>query len=189
MKKTDNRDDASPLELLKAFQEGRETFQQARAKMMAKKAQFPKIFQALGELAVKAAQSESELTITLCDLIVGPITDPKIVNPDVVNAIAQEKRSFPVLADLVKKLFDARVKDYKKRKPFHSAIEEAKTLMKERGSRIHGSWSLDYTTEKVAYFAHKATHESVDPKDIEAIVKKIKDCKERIYLTFRKAKS
>ena len=63
-----------------------------------------------------------------------PITDPKMANPNVVNAIARERRSFPVLADLVKKLFDARVKDAKSAKPFHSVIEEAKTLMKERVS-------------------------------------------------------
>jgi hypothetical protein len=186
MDESDHQDDTSLAELIKSFQEGRATFEQVRAKMATKQAQFPKIFQALGELAVESAQLESELTITLCELVVGPM-DPKRVNVEVVNAIAQERRSFPVLANLVKKLFNAYIKDEERRKPFHATLGEAMKLMEERGSRIHGFWSLDYSTDKVAYFAHKAVRESVNPEDIEAIVKKVKDCKGKIYSTFVKA--
>jgi hypothetical protein len=156
MDENDQQGTPTMAELLKAWKEGRANFEKMRARMSAKKAKFPKIYQALGELAVESTQLETELTITLCQLVIGPIIDPKQVNPDVVNAIAQEKRSFPVLANLVKKLFNARIKDQNKRKPFHDALTEAKDLMTVRGWHIHGSWTLDYSTEKVAYFAHKA---------------------------------
>jgi hypothetical protein len=168
---------AQVVDPLKAFQDIREKFK-------VKKARFPKILQALGELAVESTQLEMELRIVLCQLLTARHPE---MNPDVVNAIAQERRKFEALADLVKKLFNVHIKDEKKRKPFHNAIGEAKSLMTERGHRIHGSWSLDYTTDKVAYFAHKAGGESVDPEDIEAIVKKIRACRDRIYETLLKA--
>jgi len=168
------------VNLPKALLDNRELFQKVRAK----KTRFPRILQALGELAVESSQLERELQIALCQLLTAG--HPKM-NPDVVNAIAQEKRPFGKLADLVKELFNARIVDEEKRKPFHAALNEAKKLMEERGNRIHGSWSLDYTTDKVAYFAHKATSESVDPEDIETIVKKIQTCKDHICENLFKA--
>jgi hypothetical protein len=159
-------------------------FPDIREKFKEKKARFPKVLQALGELAVESTQLEGELKIVLCQLLTARHPD---TNPDVVNAIAQERRKLEALADLVKKIFNAHIEDEKKRKPFHEALAEAKTLMTERGKRIHGSWSLDYTTDKVAYFAHKATSESVDPEDVEAIVSKIQICRRRIYETMVKA--
>lgn len=168
------------VNLPKALLDIRELFQKVRAK----KTRFPKILQALGELAVESTQLEGELKIALCQLLTAGHPE---MNPDVVNAIAQERRTFDKLADLVKELFNARIVDEEKRKPFHAALSEAKKLMAERGNRIHGSWSLDYTTDKVAYFAHKATRESVDPEDIETVVKKIQACKDRIYETLFKA--
>jgi hypothetical protein len=175
----DERDEnsAQVIDPLKAFQDIREKFK-------AKKTMYPKVLQALGALAVESTQLEMELRIVLCQLLTARHPE---MNPDVVNAIAQERRKFEALADLVKKLFNAHIKDEKRRKPFHNALAEAKSLMTERGHRIHGSWSLDYTTDKVAYFANKTRTESVNPEDVEAIVKKIQACKDRIYETLVKA--
>jgi hypothetical protein len=100
----------------------------------------------LGELAVESSQLESELKIALCQLLTAGHPE---MNPDVVNAIARERRPFGKLVDLVKELFNARIIDEEKRKPFHAALRGAKKLMEERGNRIHGSWSLDYTTDKL----------------------------------------
>jgi hypothetical protein len=175
-----DKNKAQAVGLPKALRDNREAFEKIRAK----NARFPEIFQALGKLAVESTQLEAELKITFCQLLTIGHAE---MHPDVVNAIAQERRPFAKLAELVKKLFDAYVKDEKKRKPFHAALKEANKLMEERGNRIHGFWSLDYTTDKVAHFAHKATRESVDPEDIEKIVKKMQVCKDSIYGTLVKA--
>jgi hypothetical protein len=175
------------LELIRAFQAGKGGFEQIRARMNRKQERFPEIYRALGELAVEATKLESELTITLCQLLVGPIKDPKSINVDVVNAIASERRSFPQLADFVQKIFNAYVTDKDARKDLQSVLEEAKNLMKSRGQHIHGHWNLDYTTDKVAQLAHKAVYQSVDPEDLQAIVDKIKDCRLRILPTVTQA--
>src|SRR5467141_2707747 len=112
------------VNLPKALLDNRELFQKK-----AKKTRFPRILQALGELAVESSQLERELKIALCQLLTG---DHPEMNPNVVNAIAQERRPFGKLADLVKELFNARVVDKEKRKPFHAALKEADKLMKER---------------------------------------------------------
>jgi hypothetical protein len=171
---------AQAMNAPKALRDSREAFR----KVKAKEARFPKILQALGELAVESTQLEDELKIAVSELLNPTHSE---VNLDVVNAIAQERRTFDKLADLVKELFKAYIVDEEKRKPFHAALREAKTLMTMRGQHIHASWSLDYTTDKVAYFAHKAGKGSVDPEDIDAIVKRIQACKDRIFETLYEA--
>jgi hypothetical protein len=63
----------------KALLANRELFQKLRAK----KTRFPKIVQALGELAVESSQLERELQIALCHLLTEGHPE---MNPDVVNA-------------------------------------------------------------------------------------------------------
>src|SRR5260370_15149490 len=109
----DERDEnsAQVIDPQKAFQDIREKFK-------AKKTMFPKVLQALGALAVESTQLEMELRIVLCQLLTARHPE---MNPDVVNAIAQERRKFEALADLVKKLFNAHIKDEKRRKTLHNA--------------------------------------------------------------------
>lgn len=180
MSETEKSSEPSLLELFQEFQAGKGGFDEIRARMNRKQARFPEIYRALGELAVEATKLESELTITLCQLLAAN-KEPRSINVGVVNAIAAERRSFPQLADFVQKIFNAYVTDKDARKPLQSVLEEAKNLMKSRGQHIHGHWNLDYTTDKVAQLAHKAVYQSVDPEDIQAIVNKMKDCRLRIF--------
>jgi hypothetical protein len=53
--------------------------------------------------------------------------------------------------------------------------------MEMRGSYIHGSWGIDYTSDKVAYWAHKARSAALDPEDIQAVVTQVRDCKDSLY--------
>jgi hypothetical protein len=108
---------AGEPEILKMLRDQREAFKTIKAK----RERFPKTLQAFGELAIETAQLEGELTITVSELI-SSAGDPKAMNLDVVDIIAHEKRSFPALAELAKKLFDAHIKDPALRKPFHEKL-------------------------------------------------------------------